>query len=153
VKWPERSTLKFIDSSAKEPIANLLFFVEVLTRQRNDFSLGPLITDSEGRAILTRDQIRKAIDDSARDFPMDYSGAISDCTGEIRITVDDKDALDQRIDRVKRFYPRDAMRLKELATTSSNSMVESRQATVPLSREVTVEVKRIPRGRNGVRGG
>jgi hypothetical protein len=141
MNWPEMVTIKVIDSTSTMPIPKLLLFVEVLAQHKNHYSIGPLVTNKEGEAILTRAQVEKAIADLMRDSPMDYSSKLSDCTGEVRITVDDEGSLAQRIDRVRTFYPEDAGRLEELAGGASNSEVEFLQITARISSRLSIEVR------------
>ncbi len=52
---PEKIVLNLIDSGGKPfRLPNVLFAIEVFANQKNDFQLGPYVTDQDGRATIRK---------------------------------------------------------------------------------------------------
>lgn len=115
--WPSELIFKFICDN--KLISNLLVYVVLLSKLKNSFTLGPLITNKSGEIRIARDVMLKAVERAKADYPMDYSGTLDDCSG-IEIVVETINELKTRIERGREFYPDKANELKELVKKCEN---------------------------------
>lgn len=143
MEWPVRSTLRVVDSSTGEPVPNLLLFVEIVAPQKNNYSIGPLLTGPSGEAVLERADAVNAIERAMRESPMDYSSRLSDCTGDLLVTIDDGTGLGQRISRLAAFYPEEADRLRDLSVKVVNSRIKSARVTRQIAPSITLQVEKV----------
>lgn len=115
---PEKVVLRLVDSAASPvPIANVLFRVHTFANRKNDFRLGPFVTNSEGVATITkRDLLAEAAAhyDSAL---MDYD-RIENCQPVVEIEPmvpsDIERALIARIDVWKNLLRGETERWKSI---------------------------------------
>lgn len=140
--WPAKCVIRVIDASSKLPVPNLVLFIQVLVARKNNYSLGPLVTDGLGRVTLAKADVDRAISEAMRESPMDYSSEISSCTGDLLIMVDDQEALEKRIERIATFYPDEAARLRSLAENRVNREVRSLRQTERVAAEIEIRVER-----------
>lgn len=115
--WPSELTFRFICDN--KLVSNLLVYVVFLSRLKNNFTIGPLITNENGEIIIAQDFVVETIEKAKVEFPMDYSGTLYDCYG-IEVIVETTDDLITRIDRGREFYPEKANELQELMQKCEN---------------------------------
>lgn len=138
--WPEKIHLKF--RSGKIPLSDLIIFVVLITKVKNSFSIGPLVTDRQGGVFLSKDYLMKSIFNVKKEYPMDYKGDIEDCYG-FKVIIESYDELMQRLERLREFYPVTAKNLEDKIRRSSNAKYFSYQHTwtIPLDdNEIEIEL-------------
>ncbi|MBW1617020.1 MAG: hypothetical protein JRJ49_10955 [Deltaproteobacteria bacterium] len=123
--YPYKLTFKFI--SQDKISSGLVVYFILLSKFKNNFSIGPLITDKYGEIKLTRDIIIQHIENSKADYPMDYEGALDDCIG-IEVKVDSIYKIKNRINRLREFYPSEAAKLEILVENSLNGQYINNQS-------------------------
>ena len=139
LSWPSKLIFKFISNG--EFASNLLVYFILLSELKNNFSIGPLLTDNFGEIKITHDIMNDVIGSSKADYPMDYDGTLENCTG-IEVKVDSINELNSRINRLHKFYPEEATTLESLITKCSNSRYVGTKISyqLPIDDEV-IEVK------------
>lgn len=116
--WPSKMIIKFICDG--KLVSNLLVYFILLSETKNNFSIGPFITNKNGEIELTHKIMTETIENAKADYPMDYSGTLDDCMG-VEVVVETVNELRSRINRGKEFYPNEATVLEELIQKCSNS--------------------------------
>lgn len=104
MQWPDELLIDFILHSTKEKISNLFVSISVVANRKNNYSIGDFLTDSNGRISIKRDRIEREIASSLHDYPMDYSDRLEDLD-KLKITIETKKRILERIEKVKEFYP------------------------------------------------
>ena len=97
VAFPEQKTFQFVETSSNRPISNLAVLLTLLAHRKDDYHIGPAITDSNGIVVFTRTDCLKEIDISKTMFIMDYSSTLEQCLPKIVIEVMSKQAIDALI--------------------------------------------------------
>lgn len=115
--WPSELIFKF--TCDNELIANLLVYVVLLSKLKNNYTIGPLITNMNGEIRITQDVMLEVIKSTRADYPMDYSSPLYDCSG-IEIIVETMNDINTRIERGREFYPDKANELQELVEKCEN---------------------------------
>lgn len=116
-EWPELITLQFKTKGNK--VHGVLVIMSILSKVKNNFSIGPLFVDEKGIILLEADHLREIIEDEKRKFPMDYDGELEDCNG-FELVVESKKDLLERANRIRKYYPDVADDLDEKISGCSN---------------------------------
>lgn len=122
--FPEKLTLKFVSSITKMPIAGLIVLVILKAKEKNDYSLVPLLTDKNGELNIFKQDAIKIITKAQIEAPMDYAGTLEDVTS-LKIVVENDQALRERYQRILKYYPEDAQFLSRLISSATNSTVRN----------------------------
>ena len=85
--FPDSLTVTAIDISTGRPLSEIALVLELKAQRKNNYFIGPIITDDEGDARFTRRGCEDAIAKAQNMFVMDYSGDLSSCSqiAEIRL--------------------------------------------------------------------
>lgn len=79
MKFPEQVTLTAFDVETGREIPEIAFVLVLRARQKNDYFVGPVITDRSGKASFTRGACERAIARAQEMFVMDYAGDLLSC--------------------------------------------------------------------------
>jgi len=94
---PERVRLRLTDVSGRSvALADVLLRIHAFARRKNDFDLQPFPTDSEGVAVISRDQLRAEVSATYDSGLMDYCG-IEECYPAVEISVLTVDEIQRAI--------------------------------------------------------
>jgi hypothetical protein len=116
--WPFKFIIKFI--SDDELVSNLLVYIKLLSGLKNNFTIGPIITNDDGTIQITSKMMMETIEHSKAEAPMDYSGSLEDCIG-LEVVVETLNDLSNQIIRGREFYPDEAAMLEKMMRKCSNS--------------------------------
>ena len=108
-EFPKHITI-LIQSNGK-PREGVLFHVVLAAKEKNDYTLGPFLSDSNGQFELTKDYVSKEISKMLSEFPMDYSSAIDEIKDSIIFQIDGKNTIEKRIQVLSKYYPDNAIEL------------------------------------------
>lgn len=97
MKFPEELTSTAIDSDTKQLIPGVALILMLQATVKNDYFVGPVITDEDGQAVFARIACQKAIDASQKMFVMDYSGDLESCKPVAHINLHDPDSITRMI--------------------------------------------------------
>lgn len=111
--------IQFIFRDSRGIARDIIVFFVFRSRKKNDFTVGPLMTDENGVVYLKEKDVKRLIALTLKDFPMDYGGGINDCDS-LRVLVESKSDLDRRADRLEMFYPDNALALRRLLERARN---------------------------------
>lgn len=89
-------------STALARVDGLVVFIIVLAKKKNNYGTGPFITNENGEILLTRDQIRKAMDEVAGTFLMDYSHTE---INDVIVEIQSRENLERKCKRGEEFFP------------------------------------------------
>jgi hypothetical protein len=82
---PEKMTLRLVDSERKQlRLPNVLFFVRAFAKYKNDFDLGPFVSDADGIVTITRHGLLAETNAHSDSGLMDYR-SVQDCKEVVEI--------------------------------------------------------------------
>ena len=113
------SYIKFIFSNEGLNIQNLIFYFILNFKNKNDYTIGPLITNERGEITLSKGQLESTINQYNMEYPMDYAGSLDSCIG-IDILVESYEELRNRLLALQEFYPQNALSLKNAIKVCMN---------------------------------
>lgn len=111
--------INFIFSHEGINIPNLIVYLSLNVKNKNNYTIGPLITNEKGEITLTKKQVESTMNQYNLDFPMDYAGSLDSCIG-IDILVESYEELKNRLLALQEFYPQNALLLKNAIKTCTN---------------------------------
>ncbi|MCP5210982.1 MAG: hypothetical protein H6998_08680 [Hahellaceae bacterium] len=127
--------LRFIFKGSNGLIEGLIVYFIFYSNIKNNFTIGPLMSNERGEIILSEELVKEVISNSKNDFPMDYDGGIEDCY-KLEVVVESKKELKDRVVRLEEFYPENALSLQQLLGTCSNDRTSlNQEITLPLEEE------------------
>jgi len=94
---PEKVVLRLVDSTGSPVrIANVLFRVHTFANRKNDFLLGPFVTDTEGVATITKGQLLAEAAAHYASGLMDYD-RIENCQPVVEIAPMEPSDIDRAL--------------------------------------------------------
>lgn len=106
-------------------ISGLVCSVELLTRHKNNFSLGLYRTDENGSFIITKEKIEFKIKEDTEFFLMDYNNSPENLTGCVEIRIEKIEDLQERANRIKKFFPEKINDIEFILNNNKNDMISS----------------------------
>ena len=142
MKFFEKFKIKII-TVKNIPVENLIVLITILANRKNNYSLGFLKTDYEGKIVVYRSEIEIVIEEAMSDFIMDYASDINDCRDWITIEVENLSELENRLERIEKFYPEDAKKLSKLMKICSNKYYKTTNIDHKIEPEIVITVENI----------
>jgi hypothetical protein len=112
-------------SENSKGVDSILFHIIVLSKGKNNFTLGPFITNKEGFILLDSNEITSEIETLCNDFPMDYIAGEDNISEDILIEIEGKSSTERRIQNLEKYYPESAMKLVICYENSINSTFDN----------------------------
>ncbi|WP_291138621.1 hypothetical protein [Flavobacterium sp. UBA7663] len=140
MKLFEKIDIKFINES-NIPVKDLIVSITVLANKKNNYSLGSLKTDSDGKIIVFRSTIENKIQELKQLYIMDYSSDIDDCKDWIIIKIESKIELETRSKNMEKYYPENAKMLLELSKECSNKSYKPIEIEHEIEDEIEIIVQ------------
>ncbi len=79
MNFPDKVTVTAFDLDAGCEIPEVAFVLVLRAQDKNDYFVGPIITDRRGRAIFSKEACERAILRAQEMFVMDYAGDLLSC--------------------------------------------------------------------------
>ena len=89
MQFPETVTVVVVDARSGAPVGGVAIMLRLFARRKNDYHVGPAISDGEGIVRITREDRRRAIRSAREMFLMDYWGGLEDCAPRVEIALHD----------------------------------------------------------------
>jgi len=86
MNFPSVVTVKVQDALQK-PIENVAVILKLFAPRKNNYYVGPLVTDQNGTVQFTRELCERAIAKSKEMFLMDYVGTLETCRPELTVAL------------------------------------------------------------------
>lgn len=118
--FPDKLKIKLNEKNTMKPISSILFFIKLKAKNKNNYFIGPFLTDIFGEVIIDKEYVNKQIDESKDLFVMDYTSNLEECEVEIEICIFSGENLKQRIQKANKYFPKDAKHLEGLYEESIN---------------------------------
>jgi len=125
-------------------IKNLLVTIILRVKIKNDYYIGPLITNDIGIIEVTQDELETEINKIQADFIMDYAASIHDCVN-VEIKIEDILDLEKKVKNLKNWDSDKAYELQEKIKNSVNSQYEKLHMNLGLEfqKPIYINVKKL----------
>lgn len=141
MNFPKNLKITIKDHSTKKPISNVLFYIELIAPEKNNYYIGPFLTDTLGETIISKIIVNKQISESRALFIMDYVSSLEDCKENIKINIFNGKELRQRLHSTKKYFPEDAKHLEDLFNNSINEKFTSNiTKIIAIKDQIIVEI-------------
>lgn len=90
---PEKLTVTAIDQVTGCPIPEVALLLELKAHRKNNYSVGPVITNGDGQAEFTREACEKAIASAQEMFVMDYVGDLQSCSSVAELQLHSPESI------------------------------------------------------------
>lgn len=122
MKIPDILNITVVDEGS-EPVPNVAIVLVLFASIKNDYYVGPVITDHEGSVRITRADCQDAITRAQHMFLMDYAGTLESCRGTLEVRLHPPQQIETMIQQYKRspdFWGRAFREPASLFTTLEN---------------------------------
>jgi hypothetical protein len=116
-EWPDKISISIFDE--EKAVSKLIVYCLITSKFKNAFPLDPQKTNENGEIEFIKKQLLNAIRSSREEYPMDYYGELSDCDG-LKIIIEDQSGIEERLKRLKEFYPKEAEKLENISKSCFN---------------------------------
>jgi carboxypeptidase C (cathepsin A) len=94
---PDKITVKLIKQRQQDfPVDNILLYIKTSARHKNDFYLGPFVSDKNGVVTITKNDINNEVTATYESGLMDYS-SIENSFTFVELRLYDQDEIDRMI--------------------------------------------------------
>ena len=97
--FPDSLTVTAVDTSTGRPLPEVALVLGLKAQRKNNYLVGPIITDDEGEAQFTKHACESAIANAQKMFVMDYSGDLSSCGKVAEIRLHSPEYIKRMIDQ------------------------------------------------------
>ena len=141
-EWPDKIVISISDE--ENAISKLIVYCLITSKFKNDFPLAPQKTNEYGKIEFIKEQFLNAIESSKEEYPMDYYGELSDCDG-LKIIIEDQNGIEERIERLKEFYPKEAEKLENISKNCSNLSYRKfeKKFNIPFPEKIFIKLNRV----------
>lgn len=121
--WPKSIEIRVVDARRESALPGILVLVQVVAPVKNNYSLPVRLTDENGRLEFLAEEIERTVREEQQRYPMDYGAHLEECN-ELIITIEDRDQLATRTERIAKYFPREAGELAELVKVCRNDALQ-----------------------------
>ena len=151
--FPTRLVVCLQEENTGRPVANVALTVTLFATKKNDYHLGPPLSDSSGRVVIDRSWVEASIQENRNFFLMDYSSTMDQCLPCIAVKVMSVDDIENAVAAMRLYGEATANSLGVAHTLSellnaSNRQYEPQEVEVCLdtpgesTREITLSLRR-----------
>jgi hypothetical protein len=79
MNFPETLTVTILEQNTNLPIEELAVVLELFATRKNNYIIGPFVSDSLGQVKFTRDECKRSIKADKEMFLMDYIDDLEEC--------------------------------------------------------------------------
>jgi hypothetical protein len=100
MNFPDKVTVIVRDRQTGLPVEQLAVRMELLAAHKNNYSVGPFVTDEKGQVVFTRAACEFAIKRAKEMFLMDYHSNLKECRSFVEVSLH----LPERVEGMIRQY-------------------------------------------------
>jgi hypothetical protein len=97
MNFPDILHVRIAELETNLPVSGIALLVTLKALRKNDYGIGPKISDQDGKVEFTKQDCDQAIKLSQQMFVMDYAGDLSSCGSSVEISVHPPDAISRMI--------------------------------------------------------
>ena len=103
MKFPDTLTVTARDRDTSLPVKDVAIVLVLFAKRKNDYSVGPLITNENGKVESTRAECESAIKQAQEAFVMDYHGDLESCRPLIEVRLHLPEYIEKMLQNYKTF--------------------------------------------------
>ena len=103
VALPPRVALRVLDRETMKPAVNVAFLLTLYAHRKNNYSVGPFVSDNQGVVAISKEDCLKSIDASQQLALMDYASSLTECLPKISIELMSPENLEYFIENSRKF--------------------------------------------------
>ena len=117
MKFPDSLSVRVLDRLTRAPVEGLAIVLELFALRKNNYIVGPAISDQAGEVQFTREECKRTIKSDQEMFIMDYEGDLEDCRPNLEVRLHAPEHINAMVRQYKsspQFWGRrfqDAVRL------------------------------------------
>ena len=130
MNFPEKVNFKIIDKQTSKPVENVAVSLQLYAARKNDYFVGPFISDTEGLVSFTRESCLHEIESSKKFYLMDYSSTIGECLPKVTLTVKEPEQvrfavkeMTENSDLYRKYWDCSESFLKRLASVANDQYI------------------------------
>lgn len=101
MRFPESVTVVAREKKTRIPVKDVAIVLVLFAERKNNYSVGPLITDQAGEVVFTRTECEAAIKQAQEAFVMDYWGDLESCRPVISARLQASEHIDKMLENYK----------------------------------------------------
>ncbi len=110
-----------VNSRNQNKVNNLIVHLKIFAKEKNDYGLDALITNSSGEIHISKALIEAQISSYKKLFIMDFISDLESCNQQIEIIINSIIKLKEISMNLKKYYPENSEKLEKLILISNNS--------------------------------
>lgn len=99
--FPEQITFRSIDKKTKKSVGNIAVSLILYAHKKNDYYVGPKVTNAEGVVYFKIDECIKEIENSKKFYLMDYLSTLEQCLPKISIKIKSEEELKLAVKKMR----------------------------------------------------
>ena len=101
--FPNTLAIQLVDELMGNPISKIAVTLTIFAQSKNDYHVGPPLSNREGIIFVKHNWIKNAIDNIRNSFIVDYTSTLEQCLSDIRIKVMSIDEINRAISAMKLY--------------------------------------------------
>lgn len=103
MNFPEKVTFRLINNNTQRPVSNIAVSLILYAHKKNNYYVGPNISDSEGLLSFGKEDCVKEINNSKRFYLMDYASSLEECLPKVSIKIKLKKEIEFAVENMRRL--------------------------------------------------
>ncbi len=84
--FPNKLILHVVDQQDGKSIYGIAIMLTLFASRKNNYNF-PKVTQKDGTAVFTLEEVKKSIEDDQKMFVMDYASSLEECSSEIEVKI------------------------------------------------------------------
>jgi hypothetical protein len=97
LQFPDRLIVRLVEEDTGRPAPNIAITLTLYARKKNDYHLGPSLSDSSGTIAIDRGWVKRSVEEIKGFFLMDYYSTMEDCYPYVSVKVMSTDDIRRAI--------------------------------------------------------
>ena len=102
MKLPDTLTVTAVDNETSRPVPNVAILLLLFAERKNDYDIGPFITNEMGQVKFDRADCVAAIQQAQQMFIMDYAGNLDSCLPKLEVRLHRPEQIQMMLQQFKR---------------------------------------------------
>jgi len=115
MKFPNKLIITLKDAVSKIPLIDHIIFLQIFAPRKNDYNIGPRLTNNLGQVIFTETEVKDDIDWIMNQAIMDYSGKYEECSSDFNVILSSVENIRRSLDFLDLYKEFDERYLKALS--------------------------------------
>lgn len=103
MNFPEKVTFRLINNNTQRPVSNIAVSLILYAHKKNNYYVGPKISDSEGLLSFENKDCIKEINSSKSFYLMDYVSSLEECLPKVSIKIKPRKEIEFAVENMRRL--------------------------------------------------